>query len=420
MSNTANAPAPNVPYFTPSQYPPAGSAVVPQPDGKPIPKLFQPLKIRGLEFHNRIFLSPMCQYSSDEGHSTPWHMAHLGGIFTRGPGLSLLEATSVLPEGRITSSDAGLWADSHIAPLADIVQFAHSQNQKIGIQLSHAGRKASTTVPWLEGASTASPIYGGWPDDVMSPSDIPHSKDYPQPKALTTQGIQDIIRAFALSAQRAIKAGCDVIEIQGAHGYLIHAFLSPVSNHRTDEYGGSFENRTRLAIDIVDAIRAVIPPSMPLFFRISATDWLEQSLADQPSWTTSETIKLAPILYAHGVDLLDISSAGLHPLQKIPRDGPMGAYQAPLSGEVKKSLPADCPLIISAVGSITTGHIAQNILDLELADLVFVGKQFQKNPGSVWAFAEDLGVDINLAHQISWPVKGRGGKKSILRHLVKK
>lgn len=190
----------------------------------------------------------------------------VGGIFTRGPGLSIIEATSVVPEGRISPGDSGLWSDDQIAPLAEIVQFAHSQNQKIGIQLGHAGRKASTNSPWLDG-HIASAVNGGWPDRVVSASAVAYSSSYPQPNAMTKEGIQDLIRAFVEAAKRALKAGFDVIDIHGAHGYLIHTFLSPVSNHRTDEYGGSFENRTRLALEVVDAVRAVIPPSMPLFFR---------------------------------------------------------------------------------------------------------------------------------------------------------
>ncbi|KAF9488193.1 FMN-linked oxidoreductase [Pleurotus eryngii] len=251
----------------------------------------------------------------------------VGGIFTRGPGLSIIEATSVVPEGRVTPSDSGLWSDDQIAPLAEIVQFAHSQNQ---------------------------------------------------PNAMTKKGIWGLIRAFVEAARRTLKAGFDDIDVHGAHGYLIHTFLSPVSNHRTGEYGGSFENRTRLALEVV--------------------------------------VRLARKLAEHSVDLLDVSSGGMHPKQKISSEGPMGAYQAPFSGDVKKSVAGDGSLLVSAVGLIKSGFAAQHLLEAGFADIVFVGRHFQKNPGAVWAFAEVLGVDINLAHQISWPVKGRGGRGSLVAH----
>ncbi|KAG5652371.1 hypothetical protein H0H81_005233 [Sphagnurus paluster] len=372
-----NVAAKGFPYFTPAQIPPAGTAINPQPNGKPIPKLFQPLKIR------------------------------VGGIYTRGPGLTIIEATAVLPQGRISPEDSGLWSDEQIAPLAEIVEFAHSQGQKIGIQLGHAGRKASTSAPWIDGDETSSAEVGGWPDDVWGPSAVPYDETYPQPKELTKEGIKKVIDAFVDAAKRAVKAGIDVVEIHNAHGYLLHSFISPISNKRTDEYGGSFENRTRLTLEIVDAVRAVIPTDMPLFLRISATDWLEESLPNEASWTSKDTVKLAPILHTHGVDLLDVSTAGNHPKQKI-KGGP--AYQAPFSHAVKKSLDPSSKLVVGAVGSIKDGHVAQGVLDKGQADVVFVGRQFQKNPGTVWAFAEDLGVEIRLPNQIRWAFKGRGVK----------
>ncbi|KAH8108445.1 hypothetical protein DFH11DRAFT_1632881 [Phellopilus nigrolimitatus] len=284
MPSVANKPAPSVPYFTPAQVPPSGTALSPQPDGKPIPRVFQPIKIRGVEFHNRIFVSPMCQYSAEEGRMTPWHMAHrkyspknnqtnsadlfpVGGIFTRGPGLTIIEAAAVVPEGRITPEDAGLWSDDQIPPMREIVEFAHSQGVKIGIQLAHAGRKASTVAPWLDFGATAAAEHGGWPDDVWAPSAVPYNESFPQPKELTREGIKRVVREFAEASRRALKAGLDVIEIHNAHGYLLHSFLSPVSNKRTDEYGGSFENRIRLTLEVVDAIRSIIPNDMPLFLR---------------------------------------------------------------------------------------------------------------------------------------------------------
>ncbi|KAJ3509705.1 hypothetical protein NLJ89_g5070 [Agrocybe chaxingu] len=267
MADSINPPAPGISYFTPKQSPPAGTAINPQKSGKPIPKLFQPLKIRGVEFQNRIFLSPLCQYSTKDGLITPWHTAHLGGILSRGPGLTIVEATAVVPEGRITPEDAGIWSDAHIKPFAQIVEFAHSQNQKIAIQLAHAGRKASCIPPWVAKEPIAPKEAGGWPDDVWGPSTVPFHETYPKPKELTKEGIKRVVQAFADAAKRAVAAGFDVIEIHNAHGYLLSSFVSPTSNKRTDEYGGSFENRIRLTLEVVDAVRAVIPETTPLFLR---------------------------------------------------------------------------------------------------------------------------------------------------------
>lgn len=225
-----------------------------------------------------------------------------------------MEATAVQPEGRITPEDSGLWKDSQIAPLRRIVEFAHSQGQHIGIQLGHAGRKASTVAPWLSTGETASATVNGWPDNVYAPSAIRHSERLPEPKAMTKADIQAFKSAFAASVGRALKAGFDAIEIHNAHGYLLHEFISLVSNHRTDEYGGSFDNRTRLTLEIVEITRSAIPKSMPLFLRISASDWLEHDRETFPeSWTQEDTVRFAPILAQKGVDLLDVSSAGNHP-----------------------------------------------------------------------------------------------------------
>ncbi|EAU89465.1 NADPH dehydrogenase [Coprinopsis cinerea okayama7 len=426
-----NVPAKGIPYFTPAQDPPAGTAFDPQPSGAHQPKIFNPLRIRGVEFQNRIWVSPMCQYSAENGKFTPWHMAHLGGIFTRGPGLTMIEATAVLPNGRITPEDAGIWSDEHIKPLQDVVTFCHSQSQNIGIQLAHAGRKASTVAPWISGAPTASKEVGGWPDDVWAPSAIPYSEDYPHPKELTKEGIKGIIQAFADGAKRALKAGFDVIEIHSAHGYLLSEFLSPVSNKRTDEYGGSFENRTRLLIEIVDTVRSIIPEEMPLFVRVSATEWLEESMPNEPSWKSEDTVRLAPILYEHGVDLLDVSSGGNHPKQKI-KGGP--AYQAPFARDVMQSIGARSffpsnvkdkstsnggrlpRLLVSTVGAITTAQVAEALL-LASADVIFVGRQFQRHPGTVWQWADELSdgskdIQIQLPGQIRWGFQGRGARTS--------
>ncbi|KAK0495078.1 hypothetical protein EDD18DRAFT_1396401 [Armillaria luteobubalina] len=380
----ANVPAPGVSFFTPEQNPPAGTAVLPQPDGKSLPTLFQPITIRGMTFPNRIFVSPMCQYSAKEGFVTPWHTVHLGGILTRGPGLTIMEATAVVPEGRITPEDVGIWSDDHIAPLASIVEFAHSQNQKIAIQLAHSGRKASTVAPWIAtGDYTAGEDIGGWPNNVVAPSAIQWADDYPMPRELTRAEVEGLVQSFKDAAMRAVKAGFDVIEIHGAHGYLLTGFTSPTSNHRTDEYGGSFENRIRFPLEVVDAIRSVIPETMPLFYR------------------SEDTVRYAAILAQHGIDFLDVSSGGNNSRQKIAL-GP--AYQAHFSHAVKKSNPG---FLVGTVGRIYDGLVAQEVLDKGQADVILVGRQFLKNPGLVWTFADDLGVKIRAAHQIRWGFGGR-------------
>ncbi|KAK6581293.1 hypothetical protein PZA11_005984 [Diplocarpon coronariae] len=405
-------------YFTPAQDPPSGTASDPQPDNKPIPKIFQPLTIRGTTFQNRIFLSPLCQYSSENGHFGGWQFAHLGGIISRGPGLSIIEATAVVPEGRITPEDAGIWDDSHLEGefgFKKIVEFAHSQSQKIGIQLAHAGRKASTVAPWLSMAAVATEDVNGWPSNVKGPSNIPHSPELPTPIAMTLSDIDSLKKSWAAAVRRAVTAGFDVIEIHNAHGYLLHSFLSPVSNDRTDQYGGSFENRIRLTLEIVDITRKEMPKEMPLFLRLSASDWLDTNPNFKgESWTLADSIKLAPLLVDRGVDFLDVSSSGNSPLQKI-KGGP--GYQAPFAKAIKKSV--GDKLLVGTVGSITGGEQAEALLtgkgSEEMArgnqelDAVLVGRYFQKEPGLVWRFAEELGVQINVANQIRWGFGGRPG-----------
>ncbi|MCJ1345773.1 hypothetical protein MMC31_003982 [Peltigera leucophlebia] len=396
-----NKAAKGISYYTPAQIPPAGTASDPQPDGSRPPKLFQPLTLRGVTFQNRIMLSPLCQYSAEDGHHTAWHFTHLGGIIQRGPGLAMVEATSITPEGRITPEDSGLWKDSQIEPLKRIVEFAHSQGQKIGIQLGHAGRKASTVAPWLSKGAVATEDVNGWPGRVYGPSAIAY-EGLANPKELTKADIEELKNAFVASVKRALKAGFDVIEIHNAHGYLLHSFLSPASNKRTDEYGGSFENRIRLTLEITELTRQTIPNDMPLFLRISATDWLENE-EGLDSWKVEDTVRLTEILVDKGVDLLDVSSGGLHPNQKI-KTGP--GYQAPFAKAVKEKL--GDKIAVGTVGAITNGKQANQLLE-EGLDLAIAGRGFQKNPGLVWAFAEDLGVQINVANQIRWGFGGRPG-----------
>ncbi|EME89616.1 uncharacterized protein MYCFIDRAFT_70650 [Pseudocercospora fijiensis CIRAD86] len=399
-----NLASPAVPYFTPLQDPPAGTALL--VDGqKDVPKLFRPLKLRGLTLQNRIMLSPLCQYSAENGHFTMWHKTHIGGIVQRGPGLTCIEATAVTPQGRITPEDSGLWQDSQIAPLKEVVDFAHSQNQKIMIQLAHAGRKASTVAPWLSSGDIAGEDVNGWPNDVYAPSAIPWNEKHANPKAMTLEDITAFKKAFNSSVKRALAAGFDAIEIHNAHGYLLHQFLSPVSNHRTDAYGGTWENRIRLTLEIVSETRSTIPDSMPLFLRISATDWLEEEENIPESWKIEDTLKLAPLLAEKGIDLLDVSSGGNHPNQH-PHVRP--AYQAPFAAAVKKAVGKK--MAVGTVGAIENAKLANSLLENENEnlDLVIVGRGFQKNPGLVFAWGEELGVNVNMPNQIRWGFGGRG------------
>ncbi|KAF4841329.1 NADPH dehydrogenase afvA [Colletotrichum siamense] len=404
-----NEAADNCLFFSPKQDPRPGSAVDPQPSGEPIPKLFTPLKIRGATLQNRIWVSPMCQYSAHEGFHTPWHIAHYGGMVQRGPGLMMVEATAVQANGRITPEDSGIWLDAHVETLKKHVEFAHSQNQLIAIQLAHAGRKASTLAPWLGFETLAGQEAGGWPQDVVGPSDLAWSDKHATPREMTIAEIDQLKQDFIKGAYRSLHAGFDVIELHFAHGYLISSFLSPASNKRTDQYGGSFENRTRLAIELVDAVREVIPEDMPLFVRISATDWLGTNPEwDGPSWTVGESVKLAQILADHGVDVLDVSTGGNHSQQKIVASA---GFQAPMAKKIKAAV--GDKMLVSAVGIIKDGNLAEKLItgsdeegDTPL-DLIAAGRGFQKNPGLVWQWADDLGVDIHVAKQIGWGFKGR-------------
>ncbi|MCJ1443254.1 MAG: hypothetical protein MMC23_003752 [Stictis urceolatum] len=402
-----NIPSSAVPYFTPAQDPPAGTATSSDP-----PKLFQPLQIRSLKFQNRIFLSPLCQYSAQDGHFTDWHLAHLGGILKRGPGLTFIEATSVTPEGRITPQDSGLWKQSQAEALKKVVDFAHSQNQKIGIQIAHAGRKASTVAPWISGGDTSTKAVGGWPDAVVAPSALAHSERLPDPLELSLSDIEDLKEKWVATVKRAVWAGFDVVEIHNAHGYLLHEFLSPVSNKRTDKYGGSWENRARLTMEIVELTRKNIPESMPLFLRLSATDWLEEEMPDEPSWRVEDSVRLAKMLVGK-VDLLDVSSGGNSPKQHIHAgpvqipgvDGKSTAYQAHFAKTVKEAVGDS--LLVGTVGGIRDGKTAQSLMETGL-DAVLIGTAFLKNPGLVFKFGDDLDVDVRMPNQIQWAFKGRG------------
>lgn len=449
-----NQGVPGVPYFTPKHL--ADPGTIP-PDTKqhvPTPTLFTPLTVRGTTLRNRILVAPMCQYSTaSEGPSTgaltDYHIATLGHYALKGAGLVFIEATGVQANGRITPNCPGLWSDSQIPDLRRVSDFIKSQGALCGIQLAHAGRKASTCAPWIAGAQKtqdgkrkislkADVDIGGWPSNVVGPmggqewvwdgkaaDDV--SSGYWAPRALSEAEIGELVQDWAAAAQRAVKAGVDVIEIHGAHGYLIHQFLSPATNQRTDKYGGSFENRARLLIDIIKAVRAVIPDTMPLYLRISSTDWLEGTEVGKRhgTWDVESSIRLAKLLPGLGVDLLDVSSGGNHPDQQINMFDTKD-YQIRIAARIRSELKqSNLDLFIGAVGLITEAEQARNIVeeggatalkngDAELAkevqaavkvtegkeplaDVILVGRQFLREPEWVLRVAWQLGLDI------AWP-----------------
>ncbi|KAI9371440.1 hypothetical protein BJX61DRAFT_28717 [Aspergillus egyptiacus] len=405
LPDVVNEPAPGIPYFTPAQSPAAGTAANPQTSGKPVPKLFQPLTVRGVTFQNRLGLAPLCQYSAEDGHMTDYHIAHLGGIAQRGPGMMMIEATSVSPEGRITPQDVGLWKDSQIAPMKRVIDFVHSQGIKIGVQIAHAGRKASNIAPWLMNKGVvATEAVGGWPDAVVGPSDVTFHESFPAPKAMSKADIETFKANWLDAVKRAMAAGADFVEIHNAHGYLLSSFLSPSANTRTDEYGGSFENRIRLSLEIAQITREVVGEQVPVFLRVSATDWVEETLPEE-SWKAEDTVRFAERLAEQGaVDLIDISSGGVHAAQKI-KSGP--AFQAPFAIAVKKAV--GDKLLVATVGSITNGKQANRLLEEDGLDVALVGRGFQKDPGLTWTFARHLDVEISMASQIRWGFTRRGG-----------
>lgn len=328
-----------------------------------MPALFEPLIIKDVTLKNRIAMSPMCQYSAENGYANDWHLVHLGSRAVGGAGLIIVEATSVSPEGRISPGDLGLWEDGQIEPLKRIVDFIHANGSIAGIQIAHAGRKASHSSPWKGGVQLDS-AQGGWP--TVAPSPIPFAESGINPLELDKDGIRKIINDFRSAAIRVLKAGFKVIEIHAAHGYLMHEFLSPLTNQRTDEYGGSFENRIRLVVEVTEAIQEVWPAGLPLFVRLSATDWYDGG------WDVEETVKLAHILKEKGVDLIDCSSGGNILGQKI-KLGP--CYQVPFSEAVKKT-----GIMTGTVGLITSAKQAEDILQQNKADLVLFGREVLRNP----------------------------------------
>lgn len=344
--------------------------------------LFSPFTIKNITFKNRIVVSPMCQYSSIDGFANDWHLVHLGTRAVGGAGLVFSEAAAVSPEGRITPDDLGIWKDEHIEYLKSITSFIETQGSIPGIQLAHAGRKASHESPWKGGKALTNKT--AW--QTFAPSNIPYAATDPLPKEMTIAEIKQCITDFENAAKRSVDAGFKVIEIHAAHGYLINEFLSPLSNKRTDEYGGSFENRIRLLLEIVAATRNVIGNNMPLFVRISATDWVDGG------WTIEDSINLSTILKSASVDLMDCSSGGNSRDQKIPV-GPL--YQVSFAEQIKRK----CGIATGAVGMITTAEEAESILQNDQADLIFMARELLRNPYFPLEAAKNLGDDITWPNQ---------------------
>jgi 2,4-dienoyl-CoA reductase-like NADH-dependent reductase (Old Yellow Enzyme family) len=338
--------------------------------------LFEPLSLRDVTLRNRIAVSPMCEYSSVDGMANDWHFVHLGSRAVGGAGLVLTEAAAVSPEGRISPDDLGIWKDAHIEPLARIVGFVRSQGACPGVQLAHAGRKASTPAPF-KGHGRIELADGGW--EPLAPSAVAFAPDYHKPRAMSREEIHEAIGDFAAAANRALAAGFEVVELHAAHGYLAHQFLSPLSNERTDEYGGSFANRVRFTVEMVKAVRAVWPERLPLLVRISATDWADGG------WTLDESVELASLLKQEGVDLIDCSSGGLVAHAKITV-GP--GYQVPFADRIRR----EADIATGAVGMITTATQADAIVREGQADLVLLARELLRDPYWPLHAAETLGV----------------------------
>jgi len=345
--------------------------------------LFETFKLRDITFRNRIGVSPMCQYSYEDGFSNDWQLVHLGSRAAGGAGVVFAEATAVEEKGRISPGDLGIWKDGHIEPLSRVTRFVASMGAVPAIQLAHAGRKASTGVPWI----TEKPLgekEGGW--KPTAPSAVPFAEGYPMPEALDKGGIARVVKSFQAAAKRAKEAGFQVVEIHAAHGYLINEFLSPFSNQRQDEYGGSFENRIRLLREVVKAVRVEWPGQYPLFCRFSATEWKEGG------WTVEDSVELAKILKKEGVDLIDCSSGGNVPGVKI---NVVPGYQVPLAEKVKK----EAGIPTAAVGAITGAAQAEEILQKGQADLVFLARQMLRDPYFPLHAAKELGVEVKWPNQ---------------------
>ncbi|MBB3186914.1 NADH:flavin oxidoreductase/NADH oxidase [Microbacter margulisiae] len=351
--------------------------------------LFSPLQLRKVILRNRLVVSPMCQYSAEDGFANDWHLVHYGSRAVGGAGLILQEATAVAPEGRISPDDLGIWKEEHVQPLRRITDFISAQGAVPGIQLAHSGRKGSTSSEWKGGGSVVGMHEGGW--QTIAPSAVPFRDSDPLPEELSIEGIHRVINDFVKATQRSLAAGYKVVEIHAAHGYLLHQFLSPLSNHRTDSYGGSFENRIRLLLEIVDAVRAVWPQEYPLFVRISATDWAENG------WNMEDSVKLSALLKHHGVDLMDISSGGLIPTAKVPV---AFGYQVGFATRIK----SQTEMPTGAVGLLVDPVQMETLLVNKNADLLIVGREWLRNPYLGLEAASMLHADM------PWPVQYQRAK----------
>jgi 2,4-dienoyl-CoA reductase-like NADH-dependent reductase (Old Yellow Enzyme family) len=352
--------------------------------------LFSPLKIKNVELKNRILLSPMCQYSSEDGFANDWHLVHLGSRAVGGAAIVFTEATAVVPEGRISPNDLGIWKDEHITFLKKITDFIKKQGSVPGIQIAHAGRKSSQLPPW-KGSKELTEEQGGW--RTYAPSAIPFKEDQIAPNEMTEAEIKKTIQHFQDAALRAKKAGFEVIELHGAHGYLINEFLSPASNKRKDSYGGSFENRTRFLLEIIESVRKVWEEENPLFLRISATDWKEGA------WTLNDSIKLTTLLKTKTIDLIDCSTGGNVAHVKIPVK-PL--YQVEFSESIKKVT----GMLTGTVGLITTSEEANAIIEENKADVVLLGREMLRDPYFPLRAAAELNTEIN------WPLQYERAKKN--------
>ena len=348
-----------------------------------MPSLFDPIATRGLTLPHRIVVSPMCQYSSTDGFASDWHLVHLGSRAIGGAALVITEAAAVTAEGRISPGDLGIYDDAHVEILQRIVRFIHAQGSAAGMQLAHAGRKGSTQRPW-DGHNGIASEDGGW--IPVAPTATPFSDAFPVPRALETREVRDIVAAFRDAALRALNAGFDVIELHGAHGYLIHEFLSPLTNTRTDEYGGSFENRIRFCLEVVDAVRQVWPERLPLWLRVSATDWVAGG------WDVDDSVELARRVRDRGIDLIDCSSGGLASNQRISV-GP--GYQVPFADRIRR----EARIATGAVGLITSAQQADDIIRQEQADIVLLAREMLRDPYFPLHAARELGV------KLPWPVQ---------------
>lgn len=351
-----------------------------------MPHLFSPLSLRGITFPNRIAVSPMCMYSSQDGLMNDWHRVHLGSRAVGGAALVMTEATAVSPEGRISPEDAGLWHDAQRDAMRPITRFIHEQGAFAGVQLAHAGRKASTWAPG-KGHGAVPVEAGGW--QVLAPSAVPFSDSYPQPQALDLAGIRKVVVDFVAAARRAHVAGFDVVEVHAAHGYLLHQFLSPIANQRSDEFGGSFENRIRLVREVVVAVRAVWPEHLPLFVRLSASDWAEDG---QRGWDVDETVALARLLKEDGADLIDTSSGGMLPHPNIPLSP---GYQVPFAERIRH----ESGIASGAVGLITEAAQADEIITSGRADIVLLAREMLRDPYWPLHAAQALGRNV------PWPTQ---------------